>query len=499
MDDVPISAGEVVDGTYVVEGELGSGGMGVVVVARHVSTQEPVAIKMLLRDALKSPEVLKRFKREQRTLSRLRSEHAIRVLGSGVHGSYPYMVMEYLDGSDLEEELKTKGPLPVEEAVGLVLQACLAIAEAHALGVTHRDLKPGNLFLTRRADGTPCIKVLDFGISKVMDPQQSADQDPDSAVVTKTTAVFGSPFYMSPEQMISARDVDARTDIWSLGVTLYELLTGNLPFAAASAEGVCRRILTGSPTPLREIRPSYPVGLDAAVLRCLQRSPSKRYATIADFAFSLVDYGSEHAALAAANVAKLVAPAEPQGPPSEQLEQTLPATPVPEAKTVYLEQDPRFTLSRVLSIAVMAMGTLALGAALGVWWQRSERSAASRSSLVPSSVSAAAAPDSTPAEPEPSSAAPMTAEPIPIEMDLDLEAPRPPRRRSAGYPGAAAGGQKAPKQPSATPPQAATAPQSSRRGDIPDTSGSGSASRATAAPATSSAAEAAPAGRDFEL
>lgn len=281
----PLATGNVLAQRYLVERLLGAGGMAVVAVATDLTQGQRVAIKMLLPEAARSEQVIKRFQREQRTLGQLTSEHAVKLLGGGTEGNYPYMVLEYLEGSDLSDLVKMQGALPMAEAVEYVLQACEAMAEAHSLQITHRDLKPGNLFLIRLPNGSACIKVLDFGISKVHEALR-----PGESTLTGTTALLGSPFYMSPEQLLSSRDVDPRTDIWSLGITLHELLSNTLPFGAKTTEKVCKRILNDSPTPLRQFRPDMPPALEAAILRCLQRRPAERFPKILDFASAIGEF-----------------------------------------------------------------------------------------------------------------------------------------------------------------------------------------------------------------
>src|SRR5258706_2580107 len=210
MNDPPVREGEILAGKYRVERVLGVGGMGVVVAATHIQLEERVAIKFLIKDALASGEAVARFAREARAAVKIKSEHVARVIDVGtLETGAPYMVMEYLEGGDLSQVLQSRGSLPMEEAVEYVLQACEAIAHAHVLGIVHRDLKPANLFLIRRPDGTNAIKVVDFGISKVMPGKGSSSDN----AMTRTRAVMGSPLYMSPEQMTSTRDVDGRTDI----------------------------------------------------------------------------------------------------------------------------------------------------------------------------------------------------------------------------------------------------------------------------------------------
>jgi serine/threonine-protein kinase len=285
-----VEPGSVLAGKFRVERVLNAGGMGVILVAYHIQLDQRVAIKVLRTHILDEPEVVARFAREARIAAKIRSEHVVRVLdvGSLPNGS-PYMVMEYLQGSDLSALVKARGPLAVEEAVEYVLQACEALAEAHLAGVVHRDLKPANLFLTRRADGTSLLKVLDFGISKVIAPL-----DEDSAM-TKTAVMMGSPHYMSPEQLKSARSVDARADIWALGVVLYKLVTGVNPFNAETTPELCVEILHGKPTALAKVAPAAPAGLGEVIERCLKKKPADRFRNVAELAHALAPFASTSA------------------------------------------------------------------------------------------------------------------------------------------------------------------------------------------------------------
>ncbi len=213
----------------------------------------------------------------------------------------PYIVMEHLQGADLRTVLKKRGRLPAHEAIHYALQACEALAEAHAIGIVHRDLKPANLFLTTRTDGTPCIKVLDFGISKVLG---AADLE-----MTKTQTVLGSPSYMSPEQMRSPRNVDARTDIWALGVILYRLLTGELPFRADSVPELVTKVALGAPNKPSSIVPELPPELDAVILRCFERDLGRRYANVGDLSSALLPFAPSEARASIERIARVLASA----------------------------------------------------------------------------------------------------------------------------------------------------------------------------------------------
>jgi eukaryotic-like serine/threonine-protein kinase len=299
-----VTPGEILLGKYRVERVLGMGGMGVVVAATHVSLEERVAIKFLLPDALLNPDTVARFLREARAAVRIKSEHVARVTDVGtLENGAPYMIMEYLDGSDLAGHSQRRGPLPIEDAVEYVLQACEAIAEAHALGIVHRDLKPANLFVAKRADGTPSVKVLDFGISKITGVGSSSGAD---LGMTKTTTIMGSPLYMSPEQMASTRDVDARTDIWALGAILYELLTGTVPFQADTITQLCAMILQQPPPPLRNLRPDAPEGLQEIIRRCLAKDRDQRYQNVAEFASALAPYAPRRARISIERVGRVI-------------------------------------------------------------------------------------------------------------------------------------------------------------------------------------------------
>jgi eukaryotic-like serine/threonine-protein kinase len=282
-----VREGETLAGKYRLERILGVGGMGVVVAAHHIHLDIAVAIKVLRPEMLDSPESVARFTREARAAVRIKSEHVARVFDVGVLDTgTPFMVMEVLEGSDLASWLEERGPLPVEQAVDFVLQACLAVAEAHKLEMVHRDLKPSNLFCVPAADGRFIIKVLDFGISKV------ASLGAITGRATKTGDVIGSPFYMSPEQMRSSKDVDARSDIWSLGIVLYELLTGRVPFTGETIPELVLKLAMHPPESLRSFRPEVPAGLEAVFQKCTEKRGEERYQNVAELAVALQPYAA---------------------------------------------------------------------------------------------------------------------------------------------------------------------------------------------------------------
>jgi len=294
--------GEIFAEKYRIERVLGVGGMGVVLAAHHIHLEETVAIKLLLPAVAANPEFVGRFLREGRAAIKIRSEHVGRVIdvGKPTTGA-PYLVMEYLEGIDLATMLDQRGPLPIAMAADYLLQAGEALAEAHAMGTIHRDLKPANLFVTTRADGSVCVKVLDFGISKVADGATSGDHS-----MTKSTTLLGSPLYMSPEQLRSLRSVDARTDIWALGVILFEMLSGAPPFQGQTLPDLSVSIITTSPPPLRALRPDAPAGIDEFIAHCLQKDVAKRVANMAEFARGLAPFGSAAAHASAEAISRVL-------------------------------------------------------------------------------------------------------------------------------------------------------------------------------------------------
>lgn len=387
------SEGQVFAGKYRVERVLGRGGMGVVIAARHLLLDELVAIKFLLPEALQSAEAVARFEREARAAVKIKSEHVARVTDvARLDNGAPYMVMELLRGQDLAAVLRDRGPLPLADTADYLLQAGEAIAEAHALGIVHRDLKPPNLFLTQRADGSACVKVLDFGISKltVASASTSADQ-----AMTSTQAVMGSPLYMSPEQLMSARDVDLRTDIWALGVICFELLTGKLPFEGETLPRLCMSINLAAPQSVRTYRPELPAGLDEMLLRCFSKDPAKRFANVAELAAELVKFAPRHAQLSAERIVRLtrggtLPSSAPEAPPSLD---GAPSVAFPNLTFAEFSKTSGRSASNKLRWAAGGLGLLLLaGTAAAVAWSRSNSTPKRDSAIQTSSESVAPLP-----------------------------------------------------------------------------------------------------------
>ena len=407
---------------------IGEGGMGVVYEVVHTRLQQRAAIKMLQPRVQAMPDVASRFEREARAACRLKSRHAVRITDvDHDEKGRAYMVMEFLEGFDLSEDLQSRGRLPPREAVDTVLQTCTAMAEAHASGVIHRDLKPSNLFLVREG-GERIVKVLDFGISKLTTEGEAA--------VTSTFATMGTPLYMSPEQIRSAKNVDARTDIWSLGVILYEALAGDRPFQGTTTAAAAA-IVADEPVPLSTIVPNLPEGLDVVVMKALAKKPEDRYADVRALAEALAPFGSSRAMFTPVDAPStpLLRSAAPraQSTPSFVHAETLAQTPPPpvahasgggllsQARTGPTAPAP-LTPSTEASWATQGRGTsgggkkkLAAAAAAGVLVLGVAAVAVVRMGSKPGSAAAPASTDSP--------SAPATAASIPASPAVTVSAP----------------------------------------------------------------------------
>jgi serine/threonine-protein kinase len=280
---VEVTVGNVLLGKYRVDEVLGSGGMGKVLRAWHVYLQQPVAIKILLQHVMDDAATVQRFLREAQATVKLRSEHIARVIDvSTLQDGTPLMVMEYLEGSDLNQILRAHGPQEAGVVVDLMLQACEGIAEAHAMGIVHRDIKPSNFFVTRRIDGTQLLKILDFGISKSRVSQNME--------LTGTQTIVGTPTYMAPEQMKNARTADARSDVWSMGVVMYQLMEGRPPY---SGQSYAELVLKVGTEPVPPMHAKVQAVLHDTILRCLEKDPGKRVQSVAELAKMIAPFATD--------------------------------------------------------------------------------------------------------------------------------------------------------------------------------------------------------------
>jgi eukaryotic-like serine/threonine-protein kinase len=340
---IALAIGSVVAGKFRIERLLAEGGMGLVVAATHLQLEQTVALKFFRGDLRAHGEPLLRFMREAKAAAQLKSEHVARMLDVGVtEGGTPYMVMEYLEGRGLEKLIATEGPLDVPSAAEYAIQACEGLAEAHSRGIIHRDIKPSNLFLADLSPGWRAIKILDFGISKVSLARASN-------ITTHLNLVMGTPCYMSPEQLQSTAKVDHRTDIWSLGATLYESLTGSAPFdASLPLLALAEEIVSRDAPTVRQRRPDVPQELSAIVARCLTRDRNERFQSAAALAMALLPFARMRARVTAERAVSMTpamgvvsterSTAGESGPWAQWsvVTQDLPGTPTPPARVTTL-------------------------------------------------------------------------------------------------------------------------------------------------------------------
>jgi eukaryotic-like serine/threonine-protein kinase len=448
-----VKVGDVLAGKYLVDKVLGVGGMGVVVAAHHIHLDEKVAIKFLLPDAMTNPEAVARFAREARAAVKIKSEHVARVIDVGrLETGAPYMVMEYLEGGDLSAWVQQKGALPVDQAVEFVLQACDAIADAHCLGIVHRDLKPANLFCIQRNDGFFSIKVLDFGISKMTG---LAGSGPNMGM-TKTTAVMGSPYYMSPEQVQSAKNVDARSDIWSLGIILYELLGGQVPFAGETMAELVLKIMSVPAPSVRALRPDVPEALEDVLVRCLQKARADRYQNIAELAVALAPFGPKRSRATVERISRVIQAAGMSAsalalPPSSDATQPATAATVATTAASWGQTKPEPARKRATIVLVVASASLAAVAAVVVTVFALRRPAMSEHAATVVTANPSAMPVVVAAAPTPVAepfAAAATSAVAPSASAAPAAPPKP--AAAPAVPAAAAA-----KHPAATPPKPA--------------------------------------------
>ncbi len=305
-----LEAGALVGNNIRLVRPLKRGGMGSVWVAEHQTLRMQVAVKFMAERLAEDREYVERFAREAMASAQIKSPHVVQVFDSGVADGTPYIVMELLEGEDLRTRLARTGPIAVRDAAHVVVQLARALSKAHAAGIVHRDIKPDNIFLVEH-DGEPFIKVLDFGVAK------HAAQDAEFGM-TETGAMVGTPHYMSPEQILSARRVDHRADLWSVGVVMYRALTGAVPFQGETLGAVCIAIERATFVPVSQRRPDVSPAVDSWFSRALAREPIQRFQSAKEMAESFVavaDDGAHTSAVFRAPQASLPPVGAPLPPP----------------------------------------------------------------------------------------------------------------------------------------------------------------------------------------
>ncbi len=301
----PVAVGDVINGRYLIERELGIGGVGIVYAARNIELDEQVALKFLRNEAMTDPGIVARFAREAKAAVSIKSEYVATVYDVGMlPNGVPFFVMEYLEGKNFTAVLEERRSLAPQEAAEYTLQVCEALAMAHSKGIVHRDIKPDNLMLTERATGMHIVKVLDFGISKAALTGQLFGEN---LPMVTTSNLMGTPMYMSPEQVRCQDNVDVRCDVWSLGMVLYEMITGSVPFHATTVPELCAAILEAQPDPIEAFRRDVPSGLSEVIYKCLEKDVSKRFQNIAELAMALLPFAPKRARLCAERAVSVLA------------------------------------------------------------------------------------------------------------------------------------------------------------------------------------------------
>ncbi len=351
--------GDVIEGKYRVDRMLGEGGMGAVFAATHLIRKAPVALKFMSPSAAEVPEAVGRFMNEAVAASELSSDHVVKVFDVGRWGEIPYLVMEYLQGHDLAEEIDqcvARGqPMETGRAIHFVLQVLRALQVAHAKGIVHRDLKPANAFLVTHEGEPDFVKLLDFGISK-------RSQEQGAVSLTRTNVAMGTPLYMAPEQAKSARDADARSDLYSVAAILYELLANRPPLEAETYNMILFKLFQEDPKPIGELRPDLPAGLDEVVHQGLAKEPMSRFQNATSFAEALAPYADERSRVVLSRLlgarGSLVGSA-PTG--SHAVVSAAPRLPASEAKATAVAARPSLPQSRDLPTMVGPASSAAVG------------------------------------------------------------------------------------------------------------------------------------------
>jgi eukaryotic-like serine/threonine-protein kinase len=425
----PITPGELLGGRYRIERVLAEGGMGIIVAAKHLELDETVAIKFLKNEFAANPEIVGRFAREAKAAASIKCQYSATVHDVGTSSEHgPYIVMEYLEGRDLESVLHDDGRLPVARATELIMQAGEAIATAHAQNIVHRDIKPANLFLVRTpSDEVPIIKVLDFGVSKTA---LTGNVFGGSISLVKTQSLVGSPIYMSPEH-IRGYEVSFQSDVWSLGAVLYELVTGRTAFTGNSITELCAAVLETNPTPITDNVPEVPSGLADAIMRCLEKDPRARWQSVAELIAALAPFAPKRArvcverAIAVSKQAGLIPlhfttpltippPSSTSFPPyvsQPPRGSEVPTIPAPEEEE---EEDPQQRTRRGVLIAVIAATIVACIATAVIYVSR--RGGSIPETGAPAAAATTAAQPAETASPSPTVRTPaLTTPPTPSE------------------------------------------------------------------------------------
>lgn len=477
ISDAPFIIGEEIAGRYAIERAIAEGGMGLVFAARHADLDELVAIKFLKPEFARQPEIIGRFAREAKACTKIKSEYVAKVLDVGVNPTRgPYIVMEYLEGEDLSELLARDGKLPPERAVELILQCCEALAQAHALGIIHRDIKPENLFVVKNESAVPTLKVLDFGVSKTALTGKIFGNE---LSVAKTQSLLGTPLYMSPEQLRGKIDIDPDSEVWAVGAVLYELVTGEAPFTGNTVTEVCASVLETIPRPPIERAPQVMPELQAVIMKCLEKTPTNRYKTIAELAVALQPFGPKRsrmaveraieAAKAAGQVASTLTSVPSMAPPSAP---SSTKTPFPLANTLGGAGAPSFApaqQNRTKQFLIGGAVVLLLGVAGISFAMRGSTPSTPPPAAAAAVPTATEAPTNTPAPPPEKAAVVESAPTAPTGAAIPSGLPAPAFRSNVPVPVAqpmfrgparpsAIAAPSAPKAPTASAPGAPSAP-----------------------------------------
>jgi eukaryotic-like serine/threonine-protein kinase len=436
-----VAEGAVIAGKFRLERILGVGGMGAVFEATHTALGERIAVKFLRPELRSKPELVERFLREARSQFRIKSDHIVRVLDVGTAESgTPYIAMELLEGISLHAHVRRVGRVGPAEAAEIVIQACDALAAAHALGIVHRDVKTKNLMLTSAPSGALRVKLVDFGVAQVSSPDLAER-------LTATETIMGTALYMPPEQLRSARHADARSDIWAIGVVLYEVLTGRLPYLAESAADMLFRHYHETPPPVHELVPSVPPELGAIVSKCLALEPGERFPSAAALAAALAPFASDQTLLAPRTTLVSAVPDPPLTDATMDLTDTdlaseslAPVSPHRRSSAPPPMQPAPRDGRTLLATVVLAIAVVGVAATFGVLrpTKRAQAVTDDRTTVTSASVPVVTRPDVLPA-PEPAASSSASAAPAASASSSARPAPpsAPPprwRTRRAGPP-----------------------------------------------------------------